>query len=102
MPNDNDNFPALATLIITITYGGILAIAASSLAGQWLGQASLIVFYLTLIAPIFMGIIAYRNRAFRRTTSLRKWVFYAGALYFIITPITVVLLILFERYIQKA
>ncbi|RZJ86118.1 MAG: hypothetical protein EOO60_13870 [Hymenobacter sp.] len=102
MPDNSNDFPAIETLAITITYGGVLTIIASSLAGQWSGQASLIVFYLVLIAPIVMGIIAYKNRTFRTGLNHRKWVFYAGALYFIITPIAGLLLVLFERYTQKA
>jgi uncharacterized membrane protein len=102
MPDNNDNFPALETLLVIVTYGGVLAIIASSLSGHWSAVASLLMGYIIFLAPIIMGIIAYKNRAFRGTTNTRKWIFYAGTLYFIITPITGLLLVLFERYIQRA
>jgi uncharacterized membrane protein HdeD (DUF308 family) len=102
MSNNNEDFPTGEILLVTITYGGILAITASPLSRQWSGIASLIVFYLIFLAPIIMGVIAYINRKFRNKENCRKWMFYAGALYFIIAPITWSLLVLFEQYIQKA
>jgi predicted Na+-dependent transporter len=101
LPSKDDSL-ASETLLITITYVGVLAIVASSLAEQWLAVASLISFYLIFLAPILMGVITYTNRAFRSKATHRRWVFYAGLLYFAIAPITGVLLVLFENYIQRA
>jgi hypothetical protein len=96
MHDTSNDFPALELLAITITYGGIFVMIASSLAGQWSGEASLIMVYLLLVAPIIMGLLAYKNRSFRSTINHRKWVFYAGASYFITAPTVLLLLGLVE------
>jgi fatty acid desaturase len=88
------NAPAIELFIIFATYGGLLLIVLTTLFWQWSGMASLGVFYLILVAPIVMGIIAYRHRQTKIISKYHTWTYRSGLLYFIIAPVTFVILFL--------
>jgi uncharacterized membrane protein SirB2 len=96
MTNTPTRFPVLELVAIIITYLGLLLITASSLVGTWSAVASLTEGYLFLIAPFVMGIIDYQTRKIRQNSALHRFTFYAGALYFVITPVVIGLLLLLE------
>jgi hypothetical protein len=57
--------PVVPLFIIFATYGGLLMVVLTVLFWRWSGMASLGVFYLVLIAPIAMTVLAvilYRKR----------------------------------------
>ena len=54
--------PTVELFVIFVTYGGLLLLLLTGLFWYWSGMASLGTFYLIFIAPIVMGIIAYRHR----------------------------------------
>jgi uncharacterized membrane protein SirB2 len=85
-----DDVPKIELLIICFTYGGLLLVVLTELFGRWSGMASLGTFYLILVAPIIMGVIAYRHR--HAKTKYHKSVYIFGLLYFVIAPVTFVLL----------
>jgi hypothetical protein len=50
---------------LVLTYAGFFLILASTLARKWSAGASLISFYLLLVAPILLGVVAYKSRRAR-------------------------------------
>jgi hypothetical protein len=62
---------------------------------EWSGMASLGMFYLILVAPLVMGVIVYRNYKKKEVSIYHLRIFKAGLLYFLITPVTLGLLIIF-------
>ena len=88
------NAPTFELFIIFSTYGGLLLVTLTTLFWQWSGMASLGTFYLILGAPIVMGIIAYRNRRTKSISKYHTWTYNFGLYYFLIAPITFLLLFL--------
>lgn len=72
---------------IGLTYGGYFFILASTLARTWSAVASLITFYLLLVAPILMGVVAYKSRRARLVSTSYRLVFYAAIGYFMALPL---------------
>jgi uncharacterized membrane protein SirB2 len=91
--NVTDDVPKIELLIICLTYGGLLLVVLTELFWRWSGMASLGTFYLILVAPIIMGVIAYRHRHTKTNSKYNKWAYLFGLLYFVIAPVTFVLLI---------
>ncbi|MFC5625529.1 hypothetical protein [Algoriphagus winogradskyi] len=90
------NPPAIDLFLIFATYGGLLLVALTTLLWAWSGMASLGMFYLILVAPIIMGVIAYRNYKKKELSTYHLWTYKAGLLYYAITPVTLGLLIILE------
>lgn len=88
--------PIIDLFLIFATYGGLLLVALTTLLWKWSGMASLGSFYLILIAPIVMGIIAFRNHQKKELSVYHKRTYKAGLLYFIITPVTLGLLAILD------
>jgi hypothetical protein len=76
-----------ALWFLVLTYGGFFLILASTLARTWSAVASLITFYLVLVAPILMGVVAYKSRRARLVSTPHRLVFYAAAGYFMALPL---------------
>jgi uncharacterized membrane protein len=87
--NKISDAPLIPLFILFATYGGLLMIILTSVVFplQWSGAASLGIFYLVLVAPILLGIIAIRFTKKKIISKYHHWVFRASALYFIVCPI---------------
>jgi len=95
MKNENiQNAPTIELFIIFATYGGLLLVALTTLFWLWSGMASLGTFYLLLGAPIALGLIAYRLRQTRKNSKYHNWTYISGLLYFVIAPVTFLVLFL--------
>ncbi len=94
------NAPIIELFVIFATYGGLLLVALTTLFWKWSGMASLGSFYLILGAPIAMGIIAYRHRKTRKDTKYNKWTYLSGILYFVIAPVTFLILYILIEYMR--
>jgi len=91
------NAPTTELFIIFSTYGGLLLVALTTLFWLWSGMASLGTFYLVLVAPIIMGIIAYRHRKTRTISKYHNWTYLSGLFYFAIAPVTFIVLFLVSK-----
>jgi hypothetical protein len=88
------NPPLVDTFIIFATYGGLLFVTLTTFFWEWSGMASLGTFYLILGAPIAMGIMAYRQFKNKEISKYHKYTFKLGLLYFVIAPLTFLVLYL--------
>ncbi|KQN38301.1 hypothetical protein ASE92_02380 [Pedobacter sp. Leaf41] len=91
------NAPIPELLMVFVTYGGLLLVVLTTLLWKWSGMASVGSLYLTLVAPIFMGLIAYRHRQTKTISKYHNWTYISGLLYFIIAPLTFGLLFLARK-----
>jgi hypothetical protein len=82
--------------IIFATYGGLLLVLLTTLVLQWSGMASLGTFYLILIAPIVMVIIAYRQYVNRRLSKYHILTFQLALSYFAVAPVIFLFLFWYE------
>tara|TARA_R110002033_G_scaffold164425_1_gene201929 strand:+ start:562 stop:951 length:390 start_codon:yes stop_codon:yes gene_type:complete len=99
MKNKNiKDAPTAELFIIFATYGGMMLVALTTLFWKWSGLASLGTFYLIIVAPILMGLIAYRNRENKEKSKYHNWTYKSGLLYFAIAPITFVFLLLASKH----
>jgi hypothetical protein len=99
MENKNiKDAPTAELFIIFATYGGMMLVALTTLFWKWSGLASLGTFYLIIVAPILMGLIAYRNRENKEKSKYHNWTYKSGLLYFAIAPITFVFLLLASKH----
>ena len=89
-----ENAPVIDLFIIFGTYGGLLIVVLTTIFWEWSGMASLGAFYLILIAPVVMGLIAYKNSQRKKNSKYHSWTYLSGLLYFVIAPITFILLAL--------
>jgi len=89
--------PIWEMFIIFFTYGGLLTLILTVFFWEWSGLSSLGVFYLIFLAPVAMFIVAYRQYKKRKTSIYNLWMFYLGALYFIIFPRTFLILYHFSK-----
>ena len=89
--------PTAELFIIFATYGGILLVTLTTIFWKWSGLASLGTFYLIIIAPIIMGLIAYKNKQTKEKSRYHNWTYKSGLLYFAIAPITIVFLFLVSK-----
>lgn len=96
------NPPIKELFLIFATYGGLLLVLLTSLFWMWSGAASLGVFYLVLVAPILMAIIAIRTKNNRNISRYHRWAFTASVLYFGVAPLTLAGVYLVIDYIEKA
>lgn len=78
---------AVAFWCIVLTYGGYFIILASTLSRTWSAVASLITLYLVLVAPLIMGVVAYKSRRARLVSTPYRLIFYAAASYFVALPL---------------
>ena len=88
--------PTIDLFLIFSTYGGLLLVTLTTLFWKWSGMASLGAFYLILVAPVIMGVIAFINYKKKELSIYHLRIYKAGQLYFLITPMTLGLLMLFE------
>jgi hypothetical protein len=86
------NAPTPEFFVIFATYGGLLLVTLTTLFWQWSGMASLGIFYLILVAPIAMGLIAYRLKKTKTISKYHNWAYMSGLLYFAIAPVTFLIL----------
>ena len=75
--------PIIDLFIVFANYGVLILIILTSLFWHWSAMASLGTFYLYLLAPIPMGIIAYRNWKRRKISKYHKWAYILGLAYLI-------------------
>lgn len=88
------NRPTIELVIIFATYGGLILVVLTELFWRWSGMASLGAFYLILVAPIVMGIIAYRSRYTKRISKYHKGVHILGLAYTVTVPVITIVLFL--------
>jgi len=88
--------PILEFFIIFATYGGLLLVMLTSIFWKWSGLASLGTFYLILVAPILLILIAYQQFKKRRVSKYHDWAFKISAFYFVIVPLIGLILYLTE------
>ena len=81
--------PTTELFIIFSTYGILIISILTTFFWKWSGMASLGAFYLILIAPFIMGIIAYRNYKRKELSIYHLRIYKAGLFYFIIFPLTI-------------
>lgn len=74
--------PSIDFFIIFFNYGGLLTTILTSLLWEWSGLASVGAFYLITVAPILMGIIAYKNRPSKDVSKYYNLAYKAGVSYF--------------------
>ena len=91
------NPPTTALFFVFATYGGLLAIILWTIFGLWGGLSSLTAFYLILVAPIAMGVIAFKHRKTKTISKYHNWTFLSGLLYFVIAPLTFGILFLVSK-----
>ena len=97
MKNEKISTPPIIDLFLAFaTYGGLLLVILTTLFWKWSGMASLGSFYLILVAPIIMGIISYKNYKNKKLSIYHLWVYKTGLSYFLIAPLTFLLLLIFE------
>jgi hypothetical protein len=77
----------IAFWCLVLTYGGYFIILASTLSRTWSAVASLITLYLVLVAPILMGVVAYKSRRARLASTPYRLIFYAAVSYFVALPL---------------
>jgi len=80
--------PIVDLFLIFATYGGLLLLTLTSFFWLWSGMASLGVAYLTFVAPLLMGVLAYRNYGMKHLSKYHLSTYKSCLLYFVITPIT--------------
>lgn len=90
MKNEKVEKPPTIDLVLLITnYLVLLYILLTELFWGWSAIASLITFYLTLVAPIIMLIIAYKNYKNRKRSIYHNWIYKLGLLYCVLIAILV-------------
>ncbi len=85
--------------ILFITYGGLLMSLLTALFWKYSGMAALGAFYLIILAPILMGIIAYNNHKVTSVSKYHKLAFQAALYYLTIIPVMLVVSYFFRAYI---
>lgn len=88
------NPPIMEFFVLFITYGGLLMVTFTTLFWQWSGLASLGSLYLVLVAPIIMIFLVYRVKKNRIISKYHELVYYSGVSYFVIAPLTFLILFL--------
>ena len=86
------NAPTHELFIIFSTYGGLVLVLLTTLFWKWSGMASIGTFYLSIIAPILMILVCYRQFKFKNKSYYNLIAFWAGLLYFLIAPLTLALI----------
>jgi len=89
--------PVWSMFVVFFTYGGLLTLILTVFFWEWSGGASIGVFYLLFLAPIAMVLIAYKQYKKRKTSIYHKWMFYLGTSYFVIAPLTFLILFHFSK-----
>jgi len=90
--------PTNELFLIFVNYGGLILVVLTELFWYWSRLASLGVFYLILVAPFVMGIVAYRNWRKKTISKYHKWTYILGLAYTVVVPvITIVLFLLRGR-----
>ena len=82
--------PIVALFIIFATYGGLLMVILTVLFWRWSGMASLGVFYLVLVAPVAMIVLAIMLYRERRLSPYHLGSFIASGVYPCVVVPTVV------------
>ncbi len=90
------NPPIIDFFLIFATYGVLLLVMLTTVFWEWSGIASLGTFYLIIGGPIVMGIIAYRNYRNKGLSKYHMLAYKAGLFYFLITPLTLGIFMIFE------
>ena len=85
--------PVIPLFIIFATYGGLLVVVLTVLFWRWSGMASLGLFYLVLVAPIAMTVLAIILYRQRRLSSYHFASFVASGVY----PCLIVPTVVFYR-----
>ena len=93
--------PVIELFIVFMNYGGIVLMVLTSLFWYWSAMASLATFYLYLVAPIPMGIIAYRQWKRRKISKYHKWTYILGLTYLIIVLAMFIASLSFNLIIRK-
>ena len=82
--------PPVIDLFLTFaTYGGPLLVILTTLFWEWSAMASLGSFYLFILGPIVMGVIAYRNFKKRDVSKYHEWTYQAGKAYFLFLVLSI-------------
>ena len=88
MKNEDVEKPPKIDLVLLITnYLVLLYILLTELFWGWSAIASLTTFYHTLVAPILMLIIAYKNYKIRKRSIYHHWIYKFGLLYCVLIAI---------------
>ena len=83
--------PVVPLFIIFATYGGLIMVVLTVLFWRWSGMASLGLFYLVLVAPVAMTVLAIILYRQRRLSSYHLVSFVASGIYPCLVVPTVVL-----------
>ncbi len=92
--------PIIELFIVFATYGALLLTVLTPFLWKWSGMSSLGAMYLILVAPIVMGIIAFKHRKTRLNSNYHKYTFISGILYFIIVPIVILTFYVLIEYLR--
>lgn len=96
--NENDiTVLTIELFFLFMTYIGLIILILTEFFWVWSGMASLGVFYLFLIAPIAMSIIAVKHWNKRNLTIYHKAIVLASLSYFLVGPVTFYLLITYKK-----
>lgn len=83
-----------------VNYGGLLLIILNSFMLPWSGLSSLGLIYLLFVAPVIMGVIAYRNAKQKGQSYYHLRAYREALAYFIIAPLIIGLYFLMSFFEQ--
>lgn len=95
-----ESAPVIELFIVFATYGGLLLVILTTFLWKWSGMASIGAFYLIFIAPVALGIIAYRHRKTKINSKYHRWTYLSGVLYFAIAPVTFLIFYIVIEYLR--
>lgn len=90
------NAPLTSLFIIFVTYLILLLVTLTSILQTSYEMTTLGAFYLILAAPILMGLIAFNYQKKKGISKYHNWTFISSACFFVIAPITFLLISLKE------
>ncbi|WP_242916080.1 hypothetical protein [Pontibacter liquoris] len=92
-----ENPPIIDLFLTFATYGGLLLVMLTTFFWEWSAMASLGAFYLTILGPIVMGVIAYKNYKNRNVSKYHEWTYWAGKAYFVFLAVSVLIAFIVEQ-----
>lgn len=83
--------PIVELFLIIVTYGVLLFMILITASGEWSALSSVGAFYLLIIAPLLMSLIAYALYNKYQLSKYYKWAYILSLLYFVILILTLIL-----------
>jgi len=88
--------PLFDVFFLFMNYGALIFVMLTNFFWYWSGFASVMTFYLILVSPFVMGLIAHRNYKKRQIAVIYKRIFQLGFAYFIIAPLLFLMVYLID------